>query len=275
MTTWKIALGITAVLVLTIAACGGGPPDAVKVYSEAGDNMAALASYHLTTEFQQSGNDESLAHELDLMLPDAYQATFFWGLSYISIGEETFTQVTGSPDWFVYPQGVFEAPLPDFIAFGADLFTRISDLTYVAEEAVDGVSTYHLQGNLPPEVVAILGDDVDLTESRSAELWIGTKDRLMHRLRWTEGTVGEDQGTVTLTFSRFDDKSISVATPPNPRPAEDMIEERLFTRFDVREGIKSLSAEQQDCLGGVLGERAFGQLKFGLRMPTVQEFQKA
>ena len=66
----RIALALTATVVLALVACGAdGPPDAAEIYADAGEAMAALTSYHVTGD----GHDEGVVFgiELDFVLPDS------------------------------------------------------------------------------------------------------------------------------------------------------------------------------------------------------------
>ena len=92
----RIASVMTATLALALAACGaGGPPDAAEIYADAGEKMAALTSYHLMGDGQDEGVPFGI--ELDLILPDRFQATFafdegdeLFEVSVIGIGDELY-----------------------------------------------------------------------------------------------------------------------------------------------------------------------------------------
>ena len=110
-------MGCLAVLIaaLALASCGEGTPDAAKVYAEAEEKMTALTSYHVTATSEEAG--ESNVLEMDLMPPDRFQATFFWGLALIGIGGQFYgQQVDKSPDWFVLNVEVLGEPELDMAA---------------------------------------------------------------------------------------------------------------------------------------------------------------
>ena len=275
-----VAVSIAVALALALAACGGGPPDPAKVYAEAGEKMAALASFHVALEFQEDG--ESGSGEIDLVLPDRFQATFGsnrgWEFTTIGIGEQFYTTSSRlGPDWFVWSEEALGEPVPQVAAFNAALLTRITDLTYIDEKSLDGAPVHHLQGSLAPDVLALVdGEDIP-AENVKVELWVGTEDSLVHRYHLVL-----PDGTTTLTLSRFGE-AVNIVAPVNPRTAEELA--RLFEaprfeapRFEtpeqVKEAITALSTEEQDCLRQALGDAAFAELKSGTRTPTAEEIQK-
>ena len=276
----RMAFVLTATLILALGACGDtGPPGAAEIYADAGEAMAALTSYHVTVDGQDEGVPFGI--ELDLILPDSFQATFafdegdeLFELSVIGIGDELYLQFGDfSSDWFIAPEeerGGFDGTA----AFTTALTTEISDLTYLGEEDLDGVATYHLQGTLAREVLELVELGAQLPENVMVELWVGKEDSLVRRYVLAPDIADE---RTTFTLSRFDDEAISVAAPANPRPAEEL--EELFgppfeTPEDVQEAIEGLSTEERECLVRVLGADAFAELASGTRVPTDEEFEQ-
>ena len=289
----KVAFSIAAALGVALAACGGGgPPDAAKVYAEAGEKMAALTSYHVTVvgvvEVLPPGGhpgeeveDFTGTEEIDVAPPDRMQLTYTISeeelpaslrgvvepgdFVIIQIGDQSYFSPPESPDYFIPAE---EDPPPgveyvEFLAFFTALWTEIFDLTYVAEETVEGVSTHHLQGTLPPAVLEIIEPEEQHTESATVDLWVGVEDSLVRRLRSVEP--GE---TNTQTFSRFNDEAISIEAPANALPAEELFAEQFI------EDIKRLPADQQDCLREVWGEAVFEEFLAGTRLLTEEDFEQ-
>lgn len=255
----KVALSIALALVLALAACGGGPPDAAKVYADAGEKMAALTSYHMTGEERGEGGVIA-TFEADFVPPDKFQLTQDDSIL-ISIGNQIYLSPPESPDYFTVPQDQFSGPV-DAAAFLTALTTQISDLTYLGEEAIGGVSTHHLQGTLAAELLELVEAGEEHTGSVTLDLWVGVEDSLVYRYLWLEA--GQ---TTTLTLSRFDEP-ITIAAPANPRSAAELFAEQF------KQQIASLPAEQEDCLRRVLGDDVFAEFEAGIRMPTEEEFAK-
>ena len=286
----RLGLSVVALLVMALAACGnGGAPDAAEIYADAGEAMATLTSYHVTGavgsglrgNVQDAG--EAFGIEFDLMRPDSFQAAFTFGegdelfeLSVIGIGDVLYQQFSGfSSDWFIVPEEE-RAAFGDLVAFTSALTTEISDLTYVGEEDLDGVTTYRLEGTLAREVLELVEPEGPLPESVTVELWVGKEDSLVRR--YVLSPLVPDE-TSTFTLARFDDESISIEAPANPRPADEL--EEFFAQLegepsfetpeDVKEAIEDLPAEAQECLRGVLGDAAYEELAAGTRLPTEAE----
>lgn len=274
----RITVVLAATLVLVFAACGdGGPPDAAGIYADAGEKMAELTSYHVTGDVQDEGVPFGI--ELDLILPDRFQATFafdegeeLFEFSVIGIGDGLYQQFGDfSSDWFIAPEEE-RANFDGTAVFTTALTTEISDLTYLGEEDLDGVATYHLQGTLEREVLELVDLGTQLPESVVIELWVGKEDSLVLRYVLAPDIAGE---RTTFTLSRFDDESIKIEAPADPRPAEEL--EELFgdqgfgTPEDLQEAIAALSAEERECLIRVLGEDTFAEFEAGQRLPTDEE----
>ncbi len=262
----KVAFSIAVALGVALTACGGGPPDAAKIYTESGEKMAALTSYHVTVVGEEEGFTET--GEIDVAPPDSLQFTdtTFEEAEFriIQIGDQFYFSPPESPDYFIPPEEEEEfLGSPEFLAFFTALWTEIVDLTYVAEETVEGVSTHHLQGTLPPAVLEILEPEEQHTESAAVDLWVGVEDSLVRRVRSVEP--GE---TNTLNFSRFNDEAISIVAPANARPAEELFAEQFI------EDIKRLPADQQDCLRQVLGDDVFEESLAGTRLLTEEDFEQ-
>ena len=273
MRTATVTLAILMALAVALAACGGGPPDPAKVYAEAGEKMAALASYHVTADFQEAGN--SATAEIDVMPPDTFQSTFSssggWEIIFIGIGDQFYAKFpSSSPHWFVHSEQVFGEPAPKVAAFTAALLSRITGLIYVGEEAVDGVSNYHLQGFLGPEVLALIEAEDAPTEAVTVDLWVGVEDSLVRRYQLVE-----PDGAATFTLSRFGE-SVGIVAPVDPHPAEELARYMGTPQFEtteqLKESIAGLTPEGQDCLRQVMGDAVFAELKAGTRLPTQEEF---
>ncbi len=255
-----------AVAVLALAtACGGGPPDAARVYAEAGEKMAALTSYHVTVVGEEEGFTST--GEIDVAPPDRSQFTDTTfeeeEFRIIQIGDQFYFSPPESPDFFIPAEEEEFFGFREFLAFFTALWTEIVDLTYVAEETVEGVSTHHLQGTLPPVVLEIIAPEEQHTESATVDLWVGVEDSLVRRLRSVE-----PGKTNTQTFSRFNDEAISIEAPANARPAEELFAEQFI------EDIKRLPADQQDCLREVWGEAVFEEFLAGTRLLTDEDFEQ-
>ncbi len=258
----KVAFSIAVSLVLGLTACGGGgPPDAAQVYSDAGEAMAALTSYHVTAEGLDEG--EPFRFELDLVPPDRFQLTEEDEGNIIGIGDQLYFSPPEFAGYFFAPEEFFG--LFDTSAFLTALTTEIFDLTYLGEEAVDGVATHHLQGALPPAVLELVEPEEEFTKSITVELWVGLEDSLVHR--YLLAPLDPDEET-TLTLSRFDE-AISIEAPANPRPIEELYAEVFL------EEIEGLPSEQGDCLRQVLGDDVFAEIEAGVRLPTEEQFQNS
>ena len=260
----RVSIALAIALLFTVAACGGGgPPDPDEVYADAGQKMAALISYHVTVEVDAGEFGESSNIDMDVQPPDKFRYAFREAggtgeISVIGIGGQTFIRLPQSNEFF---GPMPEQPFSDFTAFFAALWSGVSDLTYVGDETVENIATHHLQGTVGPEVRRLL--EPEASGTGTADLWVGAKDSLVHRLR----LAGWDE-TNTMTFSRFDEP-VEIAAPANPRPLEELRQPDLAEQFGAH--LTSLPDEAQECLRGKLGDEAFEELLSGSRVNTPAE----
>ena len=93
------------------------------------------------------------------------------------------------------------------------------DATKLADEAVDGVLSYQLEGNVGPDVLG--PGDESTPETIPAEIWIGKDDQLVRQVRLElEFQGAQVPGTITvstLTLSRFNEP-VTVEAPVSIDP---------------------------------------------------------
>ena len=220
--TTGLLAGLVLLLTSVLAACGGGPPDAVKIYAQVGEKMAGLSSYHMTVEAERDDGSPITFIEIDLVPPDRYRGLFWEAFEFMGVGDQFFARdADQSPDWFIYDEEVVGDSPIDMASFATHITTQIEGLTYLGEEVVNGTSTYHLRGSLPFEVLVLVDEENAPAEGITMDLWVGTKDSLVRRYRWIDYDAEEKDGIITLNLSRFNDGAISIVAPPDVRPAED------------------------------------------------------
>ena len=238
MITTGSLVGLVLLLTSALASCSGGPPDAAKVYAQAGEKMDALSSYHMTVEAEEDDGSPVAFMEIDLAPPDRFQGLFWEAFEFMGVGDHFFARnADQSPDWFIYDEEVAGDPPFDIASFATNLTTQIERLTYLGEEVVNGTSTHHLQGSLPSGVLVLVGEENVPAEGVTMDLWVGTKDSLVQRYRWMDwdSDPGEEDGIITINLSRFNDDAIAVIAPPNPRPAEEwaLLEEQAQAEASI------------------------------------------
>ena len=99
--------------------------------------------------------------------------------SNIGIGDEFYQQMSFISDGWFLGSAADRAESGNFLAFANAIITEASDLSYVGEEDVDGVATYHLQGTLAREVLELVETEGPLPETMAVELWVGKDDSLV------------------------------------------------------------------------------------------------
>jgi hypothetical protein len=263
-----LALALSAGLILAVA-CGGSSskPDAAKIYKDLGTKMAAVTAFHI--EGNTEGGQNAGPFKGDFVAPNKFQfgvtSTDESGQAFefgeIQIGTTFFIKnsfgATPSSDWYAYDEVLF-GPATDGAGFIAGLWTKLTGLTLVGEEDMGGVTMYHVQATVSPELLGLVETDPKPTTDNTIDLWIGKTDSLLHRLKYT---LPEASATTTIDVSAFGDKSISIEAPSNPLPGTELYKQYITTA----------SQETQDCLRTAWGAAAFGELAAGTRVPTADE----
>jgi len=266
-----VALALSVGLILAVACGGGGgKPDAAKIYSDAGKKMAAVTAFHI--EANTDGGPDAGPFKGDFVAPDKFQfsATFTdesgQAAEYgqLQIGSTFYVMnsfgPTPSSDWYVYDEALFGAP-GDAVGFIAGLWTKLSGLILVGEEDMGGVAMYHVQATISPDLLGLVETDPKPTKDNTIDLWVGKKDSLVHRLKYT---FTETSATTTIDLSAFNDSSISIEAPSNPLPGTELYKQYITTA----------PQETQDCLRTAWGDAAFEELAAGTRAPTADEHSK-
>lgn len=278
----------TFFLLLALAACGG-PPSAEEIYAQSGQAMQALSSFRAVGEVHQEGQGPPLQVEYDLEFPDRFRLSFqgvrdgqSFQASAIAIGDELYAMPPQAQDWFVVPRAERERfYYLDVSGIFNALLTQATNLTYVGEEEMAGVRTYHIQGSVGPEVMALFHPGEEPPASGGTlEAWVGVKDSLVYQTKFFQG-----EDSATLRVSRFNDAPVSA--PSNPRPFAEL--QTLLQRTpsgaptaglpQTPEEMKAFIAAQpqatQTCLQEALGAAVFQELAAGARMPTFTEVYSA
>ena len=170
----------------------------------------------------------------DFQAPDRSKGTLSLAIPFfsieievISIGSTTYTKDPQTGEWVVALDETpfFEGPV-EFI--GVEELDKLLGLTLVGEETLDGVTVYHIMGNLAAETPGKTGVEAEI------EFWVGVEDSLVRQVVSTgafelgdetffEGLgVSTGDASLTLKFSEFG-KSLSIEAPAldsAPAPAD-------------------------------------------------------
>ena len=233
----RVALVLSAIFLLALGACGGdGPPNATTISSDASEAMAALTSYHVASDDFEEGEGSNMELDLKFAGPDAFEASLtpsevaeLSEIRLLRIGDDFYQRfIDFSSDCFVAPgdesntiAGAMAFGLAGFAHFVIAVTSEDWDLTYLGEEDIDGIATYHMEGAVAGDLFDFLNAEPLFPESVTVELWIGKDDSLVRRYVFAPDIAGL---SLPMIFSRFDDAAITIEAPADPRPAAELDE---------------------------------------------------
>ena len=241
------------------------PPDPVAIYQAMGARMASVTSFHLSGTAGDEGQTEQF--EIDFVAPDRvmFTATGEEGTSvFINIGGQLYARFPDFQGWFTFPEDPIQ-----FAAFFSAVFTKASDLTYVAQETMQGAAAHHVQGTLGGDVLRLV-DPEDEDDRAIADFWIGVDDSLLHRFFIEESPSGE----ITDAFASQFDTPLTIEAPTNP--VSITVLDALFEGGEIDpQALSALVAilplEGQECLRNELGEGTYNDLLAGTGSLGVEE----
>ena len=180
--------------------------------------MAGVASFEFGLESQGGGTPIPTGLEMTraqgvMSKPDridvkvkARFSGFVVEVHVISVGDETFMTNPMTGQWQRVGNGLSPVAFFDPARGVTLVLESVVGATLLGEETVDGAKSHHLGGRLPARAVQFIAGSFVEGSVLEAELWVGTEDFLLRKLR-LDGliTEGEPPGLVrVLTISDFD-----------------------------------------------------------------------
>ena len=231
-----ILVGLVLVIGVTVGCGGDAKKSAEEILDMSRQSMSKVESFHLEvdTVIRIPSTQTGVAQErelsqlvADVAAPGRLKAKLsafspFGGepveieVEIVTIGEATYIGDPTTKKWDWRPR-TEEDLVMSRLAAGA--VGSMTDATKLADEAVDGVLSYRLEGNVGPDVLG--PRDESTPETIPAEIWIGKDDQLVRQVRLeVEFQGAQVPGTITvstLTLSRFNEP-VTVEAPVSIDP---------------------------------------------------------
>jgi len=214
-------------LSLLLAGCGDEKPPAMspdEVIKKAGPAIQAPKSFHfnLATENMHTLPGLWLTKaDGDAIKPDKMHGKVTARNNGVTFTSEIV--VDGEKQFWTDPLSGRWAPMPAYFNVrqlfdpakgAADILASITNLTSDGSETIDGVASYRIKGQVPPESLRALTPEVNVKTDIPATIWVGAKDFLLRRIR-LEGPLieGEPSNIVRIiTITNFD-ADVKIETP--------------------------------------------------------------
>ncbi|MFQ5875346.1 MAG: LppX_LprAFG lipoprotein [Dehalococcoidia bacterium] len=238
----SIVAAVGTLLLILVAACDSDQTptpaamvdglSAEEILLKASERFEALRSFHFEMTHQGGGTPIAMGLEMevaegDVVFPDRMAATIqartsglFLEVSAISIGDNTyltnpFTRRYEDLSDVITPGGFFDP------AEGVGSVIReAKNVSVLAEESLEGVSVFHLSGEVQSEELKPISGSAVEGHTLKAELWVGTEDFLVHKLT-LKGRITQDETediTRTILISAFDEPVTIEAPEPFSTP---------------------------------------------------------
>lgn len=218
------ALLLALVAFLLLAACGGEKEEKAaelsveEIVAQTTEKTSAVTSFHFVFEAESAptavaGLSLTFA-EGDLVVPDRLRADVAGSLSGVSltselviVGDRDFLKDPFRGEWRTFEVGTSPVAFFDPAKGVLAVIEGAQELSQLASEEVGGADSYRLRGKVPVSAITPILGNPPSERLVDVELWIGTEDLLLRRIR-LEGPVleGDPEDVVrTVELSEFDE----------------------------------------------------------------------
>ncbi len=224
MLRWSRWLVVMTSMLLLMACGKGEAPDPAKLAEDGAAAFEKVNSFHFNLDVT-NGDSAPLGDtgivlinaDGDSVRPDKLKAKLKARLGEVPVAVNINSIIIGGQAWITpnpFNPNEFEK-LED--TSGLDAFSPangvsqvlrgLSDITYVGEEELDGVATYHIQATAEASTLNAITGGVASAGSLKVDLWLGKDDTLLRKLQ----AVGpldpaeKPEITRTLTLSQFNE----------------------------------------------------------------------
>jgi len=202
-----------------LAACSSGDDastedvDPVALLDSAATRLESVESFHFVIEFEDGSAEivRGLAMERaegNVVVPDEIDAQV--NASVGPINAEIGIIVADGQGYLTNPltgrweqEDISVADVFDLQTGVTSIMRSAQDPEVTGSENVDGVSTYRVEATLPSSELSLI-PGVRQNQTLDATAWIGVDDPLVHRVRIVGAMFDENESTVTLDLSDFD-----------------------------------------------------------------------
>ena len=222
---------LLAALALTslTAGCFSRPPaelTAAEIMAKASNAMRNVKSIHfkLTSTGGMMAIGTGMAArsiEGDVVRPDRLRGTavstfgkLTVDLGFMVIGTHQYVTNPITKKWEEMPAQANAPNLLDPDHGATAILKQVSDLKRLADESIDGVDCYHVAGKIGASLIAGLVGAPGTSNTLSGDVWVGTKDFLVRRIRLVGAVASNEPNAIqrVLDLSNFNE-TISIEPP--------------------------------------------------------------
>ena len=204
--------------VLLLAACNGDDGatedvDPAALLDSAATRLETVESFHFVIEFEDGAAEivRGLAMERaegNVVVPDEIDARV--NASVGPVNAEIGIIVADGQGYLTNPltgrweeEDISVADVFDLQTGVTSIMRSAQEPEVTGSESIDGVSTYRVEATLPSSELSLI-PGVRQSQTLEATAWLGVDDPLVHRVRIVGAMFDENESTVTLDLSDFD-----------------------------------------------------------------------
>ncbi len=224
--------------VLITAACGTGgedvvtpsptpPPDPSVIIQAAADRFEALQFFTFTMTHENGGTPIAFGLLMEdvtgqVVAPDrlkadigAWAGGFFFDVSLIAIGEETWLTNPFIDEFELIERGIVSSALLDPATGISGIIRDAKDPVLEGETSLDGISTYHISSTIDSGQLTSISPIAESGYPILVGIWVGLDDSLVYKIRLEGRLSAEEEPDIIRTILPSDfDIPAEIAPPP-------------------------------------------------------------
>ncbi len=233
----------TLTCVLVAAACGVGgagveevatptptpPPDPSLILQDAADRFQALDFFTFTMSHENGGTPIAFGLLMEdvtgqVVAPDRLEAEigawaggFFFDVSLVAIGEETWLTNPFTDEFEIIERGIVSAALLDPKTGISGIIRDAKDPVLAGETSLDGIPTYHVTSVIDSAQLTSIAPGAEPGLPIDVGLWVGVDDSLVYKIHMIGPMSSDEDPNITRTILPSDfDIPTEIQPPPLP-----------------------------------------------------------
>ena len=221
------ACGIGGQEVSTIAPSPTPPPDPSVILQAAADRFQALQFFSFIMTHENGGTPIAFGLLMEdvtgqVVAPDrlkadigAWAGGFFFDVSLIAIGEETWLTNPFTDEFELIEKGIVSSALLDPATGISGIIRDAKDPVLEGETSLDGISTYHLTSTIDSGQLTSISPIAESGYPILVGIWVGLDDSLVYKIRLEGRLSAEEEPDIIRTILPSDfDIPAEIAPPP-------------------------------------------------------------
>ncbi len=229
--------------VLVSAACGVGgatveevasptpapPPDPSHILQNAADRFQALDFFTFIMTHENGGTPIAFGLVMEdvtgqVVAPDRLEAEigawaggFFFDVSLVAIGEETWLTNPFTDEFEIIERGIVSAALLDPKTGISGIIRDAKDPVLEGETSIEGIPTYHVTSVIDSAQLTSIAPGAEPGLPIDVGLWVGIDDSLVYKIHMIGPMSSDEDPDITRTILPSDfDIPAEIQPPPLP-----------------------------------------------------------